>query len=117
MDQPGAEEWTGDRVERWLRQSAGLERQLAAVWDVLRAAAGLVPGQSVLDVGCGTGPTTYAAALDVGSAGHVCGLDVSADMLAAASSRPHPDPQRLTQSSGLKPTPLLGRLPRIATTP
>lgn len=79
------EGWEGDRVARWVRQSAGLERQLAPVADVLFEAACLQPGERVLDVGCGTGPTTRTAALAVGRAGRVTGVDVSADMIAAAA--------------------------------
>lgn len=83
---PDAEvpEWSGERVERWLRQAAGLERQLEPVSEVLLAAAALRPGERVLDVGCGTGPTTRQAASAVGADGSVTGLDVSADMVAAA---------------------------------
>lgn len=80
--------WQGERVERWLRQAPGLERQLAPVSDVLFGRAALQPGERVLDVGCGTGPTTRTAASLVGSAGSVTGLDVSADMLAAAAMVP-----------------------------
>src|SRR4051812_19646648 len=86
-----ASHWDGDRVARWLRQAAGVEGQLAPVSDVLFAAARLQPGESVLDVGCGTGPTTYAAAAAVGPTGHVCGLDISGEMLAAAASAPPAD--------------------------
>jgi ubiquinone/menaquinone biosynthesis C-methylase UbiE len=81
----GTDEWSGDRVRRWLRQAPGLERQLAPVSEVLLAAARLRAGESVLDVGCGTGPTTIAAARLVGPTGRVRGLDVSGDMLAAAA--------------------------------
>ena len=77
--------WDGDRVARWLRQAPGVERQLAPVSELLFAAARLQPGESVLDVGCGTGPTTYVAASAVGASGHVCGLDISGEMLAAAA--------------------------------
>lgn len=90
-DEARSEEWSGDRVERWLRRAAGLERQLAPVSEVLFAAARLSPGESVLDVGCGTGHTTYAAAQAVGPTGRVCGLDVSGEMLvAAAAATAHP---------------------------
>ena len=91
-DQPSPDLWAGDRVRRWLRQSAGLERQFASVSEVLLKAAELRPGEAVLDVGCGTGPTTYAAATAVGTGGRVCGLDVSAEMLAAAAANPKPEP-------------------------
>ncbi len=85
MDEARSKTWSGDQVERWLRQAAGLERQLAPVSEHLLAAARLSPGESVLDVGCGTGPTTYAAAQAVGPTGRVCGLDVSGEMLVAAA--------------------------------
>jgi ubiquinone/menaquinone biosynthesis C-methylase UbiE len=82
-----AETWSGDRVARWLQRAAGLERQLAPVSEALFAAAQLRAGESVLDVGCGTGPTTFAAARAVGPTGRVVGLDISGDMLAAAAGR------------------------------
>jgi SAM-dependent methyltransferase len=87
---PAAESdcWDGDRAARWVRQSAGLEKQLAPVSAHLLAAAGLTPGQRVLDVGCGTGPTTRDAAVAVGPTGRVTGLDVSQDMLDAAAAVP-----------------------------
>ena len=82
------ETWDGDRAARWVRQSAGLEKQLAPVSAHLFAAAGLAPGEAVLDVGCGTGPTTRDAAAGVGPTGRVTGLDVSQDMLDAAAAVP-----------------------------
>lgn len=89
---PGDDDaWAGDRVARWLRQAEGLEVQLAPVSEVLFATAALAPGERVLDVGCGTGPTTREAALRVGPDGSVIGLDVSAAMLAAAAAAPTPE--------------------------
>ena len=78
--------WTPERVARWLRQAEGIERQLAPVSEVLFAAAALQPGERVLDVGCGAGPTTRDAADAVGPSGRVTGLDISADMVEAARS-------------------------------
>lgn len=88
---PPDDAWTGDRAARWLRQVDGLERQLEPVSDVLFAAAALRPGERVLDVGCGTGPTTRRAATLVGPSGEVTGLDVSSEMLERAAATDAPD--------------------------
>lgn len=85
------DEWGDERVARWLARAAGLESQLVPVADVLFAAAALRPGERVLDVGCGTGPITRRAAREVGPAGRVVGLDISAQMLAAAAAQPNED--------------------------
>lgn len=47
-------------------------------------AAGVAASDKVLDVACGTGVLTRAAALQVGSAGEVVGVDINDDMLAVA---------------------------------
>jgi demethylmenaquinone methyltransferase/2-methoxy-6-polyprenyl-1,4-benzoquinol methylase len=64
---------------------------LDARWrdETLRAAA-LRPGQRVLDVACGTGRLTLAAARHVGHDGTVVGLDVSPVMLEHARAAPVP---------------------------
>jgi SAM-dependent methyltransferase len=50
-------------------------------------AAGIQPGQRVLDVACGTGVLARAAAERVGSDGAVVGLDVNEGMLAVARQK------------------------------
>ena len=42
----------------------------------------------MLDVGCGTGPTTRRAAAAVGGGGAVTGLDISSTMLQTAAAAP-----------------------------
>ena len=47
----------------------------------------LTPGAVVLDVGCGTGPTTLTIADTVAPGGRVLGVDISATMIVAARER------------------------------
>jgi ubiquinone/menaquinone biosynthesis C-methylase UbiE len=53
-------------------------------------AAGIQPGQSILDVACGTGIVARTAAASVGSTGRVVGLDLNDAMLGVAR-RVRPD--------------------------
>jgi SAM-dependent methyltransferase len=54
--------------------------ELRAHHEHLRAAYGISPGDEVVDIGCGTGPTTREAAR-AAAPGRVVGVDVSERML------------------------------------
>ena len=49
--------------------------------------ARIAPGERVLDVGCGTGSLTIAAARRVGSEGRVVGVDPSVEMIGRAQAK------------------------------
>ena len=81
------------RIQRygWDRASEAYEplwkAQLAGVQRALVDGAGLRPGERVLDVACGTGLVSFAAAQAVGPYGHVHGIDISGRMVDAAAQR------------------------------
>ncbi len=51
------------------------------------ALVGLREGESVLDVGCGTGSLSILAKLAVGDAGRVCGIDIAPGMVRKAKEK------------------------------
>ena len=79
------------RVQRygWDKAAAHYERswqaQLEPAQTALLEMAGLVPGERVLDVACGTGLVTLRAARAVAPAGDVTGTDISQEMIAVAT--------------------------------
>lgn len=81
------EKWGGETGAAWARRQADLDQILAAVTARLLGRARLARGARVLDVGCGAGHSTLAAARLIGPDGHVTGQDVSAPLLALAQAR------------------------------
>jgi ubiquinone/menaquinone biosynthesis C-methylase UbiE len=73
--------------ERWAAVWARRERLTDEVTAFVLGAAALQPGQRVLDVGCGGGKTSLAAAQAVGPEGAVVGADLSTPLTAVASRR------------------------------
>src|SRR4051812_17058207 len=70
------------------RRADRMDRMLAPFGDRMLARAHLQPGQTVLDIGCGTGATTTLAAwASVAPGGSVIGVDISRRMLHAAQLR------------------------------
>ena len=68
----------------WQLGSAG---RRSSIYRTLATVAGIRPGDQVLDVGCGPGPLTRAAAKVTGSSGHVIGVDLSPEMVGYARRR------------------------------
>jgi ubiquinone/menaquinone biosynthesis C-methylase UbiE len=76
--------WNGPGGQRWASRQHAQDILLAPVLDILVNRAKARSGDRIVDVGCGNGSTTLAFAREVGPAGHVLGIDVSAPMLARA---------------------------------
>ena len=69
--------WSGGGGESWLKGAARTEAALAPLGERAIAAAGVRPGERIIDIGCGTGPTTLALARAASSAGSVLGCDLA----------------------------------------
>lgn len=78
--------WDGDEGAYWAAHAEHFERALAAYDERFFAAAAVAGGDRVLDVGCGTGDTTRAAAR-AAPAGSALGVDLSSAMLDVARRR------------------------------
>ncbi len=84
----GADSQPGTRSGRaWLANADAREKQLQPVSDALFDRATLQPGECVLDVGVGSGPTTGQAWEAVRPGGSVTGIDIAPPMIAAARQR------------------------------
>jgi SAM-dependent methyltransferase len=81
-----AEHWnSGEDAVHWTVNQERYDRMLEPFTAMILRAAGLQAGSQVLDVGCGCGTTTLAAARLV-LPGKAVGIDLSGPMLARASS-------------------------------
>ncbi|MES2940227.1 MAG: class I SAM-dependent methyltransferase [Pseudomonadota bacterium] len=79
--------WNGPAGSAWVEAQDVLERMFAPFEQLLAEAIPPGPGTKVLDVGCGTGSTTLAAARRLGAQGAATGIDISQPMLATARAR------------------------------
>jgi SAM-dependent methyltransferase len=81
------EYWNGRPAHAWVTDAERFDTMLAPFGRRLLTTAVLTPGERVLDVGCGNGAISLAAARTVGPGGWVTGLDLSAPMLTVARRR------------------------------
>ncbi|SOE99993.1 Ubiquinone/menaquinone biosynthesis C-methylase UbiE [Burkholderia sp. OK233] len=79
--------WNGSAGRAWVTEQEVLDQMFKPFENLLVDSMSAGSGQRVLDVGCGTGSTTLAAARRVGANGHCIGADISAPMIAAAQAR------------------------------
>ena len=74
-------------AQKWVDYQTQLDAVMQLALDRLLTEAALQPGELVLDIGCGTGASTMAAARAVGPSGQVTGADISEIMLDLAGER------------------------------
>jgi SAM-dependent methyltransferase len=75
--------WDGAAGGYWAQRAERFNEGVADYHGALIEAAGIKPGEQVLDVGCGSGLTSRDAARRAGD-GHVLGVDLSSPMLELA---------------------------------
>jgi len=76
--------WNSSAGCAWVEAQAMLDRTLQPFEDLLVEAVAASGARRVLDVGCGTGSTTRAAARVLGATGRSVGIDISEQMIDAA---------------------------------
>jgi SAM-dependent methyltransferase len=79
--------WNARRGEIWVEQQQMLDRLFLPFERLLTEAVGSGSARNVLDVGCGAGATTIAAARRLTQRGRCAGLDISVPLIEAARRR------------------------------
>src|SRR3546814_19655148 len=72
---------------RWVIHQSWLDRMLQAFGDAAIEAAKVRPGETVLDIGCGAGTTSFSLAEWAGVQGRVTGIDISAPLIERADRK------------------------------
>lgn len=79
--------WNGGPGRRWVTNQEALDRVWRPIGDPAIERAAVLPGERVIDVGCGCGATTLELAARIGPSGSAVGIDISQPMLARARER------------------------------
>jgi SAM-dependent methyltransferase len=82
-----ADYWNSEPGHQWIAQETFLDATMAEILVRLLERTDIRPSEELLDVGCGTGASTLAAAVKAGPKGHVTGLDISEQLLNRARER------------------------------
>ncbi|MBJ7442210.1 MAG: class I SAM-dependent methyltransferase [Sphingopyxis sp.] len=77
-------DWNGDSGKRWAANLDRLDLMLQDFGDAAIVAAAAQPGEHILDIGCGSGTSTFMLADRVGPTGHVLGVDISRQLVELA---------------------------------
>jgi SAM-dependent methyltransferase len=79
--------WNEVAGPKWVGLDDAMDTKFANINELLLSHAAARPGDTVLDIGCGTGTTALPFASAVTPGGHVTGIDVSEPMLQVAKRR------------------------------
>lgn len=79
--------WSGPAGATWIKHEAEQDHFLSGVAQAVIDLAGPVPGDRVLDIGCGTGAVSMLAAEAVGPTGHVLATDIAAPFVTRVEKR------------------------------
>jgi predicted RNA methylase len=79
--------WNSEATRRWVTEQTRIDRLMANVTEAALTAAAPKSGESVLDIGCGTGTTALRLADAVRPSGQVLGVDISEQQLGLARQR------------------------------
>lgn len=85
--------WSGPSGQSWITYEAEQDRLLGEALDAVLERVDLQPGDGIVDIGCGAGALSEAAARAVGSDGRVLATDISTPLLRHAAERLKPYPQ------------------------
>lgn len=85
-NQAQAEYWTSPAGLKWIENEQVLDAAMAGMLDLMLDAAAITDHERVVDIGCGTGASTIAAAARATS-GKVLGVDISEPLLTRARDR------------------------------
>jgi SAM-dependent methyltransferase len=82
-----ADYWNSESGHQWIAQETFLDATMAQILVRLLERTDIRPNEKLLDIGCGTGASTLAAAIKTGPTGHVTGLDIAEQLLNRARKR------------------------------
>ncbi|MEH6827383.1 class I SAM-dependent methyltransferase [Parasphingorhabdus sp.] len=87
MTEQHYEDWTGEVGDRWLAHAEIFESMISPAGQALMDSAAFGSGETVVDIGCGCGATSFEIAQAVGADGKVLGFDIAPQLVREAEKR------------------------------